>query len=97
MTTFCPPPAVTICDPIQPGQLEAVCRCGPTIICQAPNYPVCNAQACACAAPTCTVAVSYQVNAPSTARIVSGPEGYCDAAGLELAIAILVTKLLGAP
>jgi hypothetical protein len=45
---------------------------------------------------TCRLVVDYRQSLPSESAIVSLPPG-CDGAALELAIAVLLAKLLGMP
>lgn len=68
-------------------------------ICQPPEVRVCSetvghAQLCLCVAQTnaqCKVEISYPANTPPQATVKLSPG--CDAAGLEFALAVLLSKL----
>jgi hypothetical protein len=87
------------CFPTPEGQ---VCINPPPILCEAPSIRVCSPadpDVCRCEIPTsamlCEVRISYAQNDPAHPT-VAPMAPYCDGAGVELAIALILAKSLGA-
>lgn len=75
----------------------------PPPVCTAPEVVFCYpGGSCVCVLPlpppprACTVTIIYPDVAPSQVQISKSPDG-CDAAGVELAVAVALARLLGAP
>lgn len=74
------------------------------IVCAPPAVEVCEpapSTVCFCATPVpkpplCTVSFVYSKSDPGSVYLAAS-EPHCDQAGMELAIAILLARLLGAP
>jgi hypothetical protein len=69
--------------------------------CILPEVPVCEPGAeCACRIPVsamvCEVRIQYAQGEP-TKPVIGGAAPWCDAAGIELALAVILARLLGAP
>jgi hypothetical protein len=67
--------------------------------CDPPNALICDSNGCACLAPpprACEAHIVYPAGAPDQAQVVTS-SSYCDAAGLEIAIAAALTKFLQRP
>lgn len=95
----CIPPEVQVCS------APDTCFCAvpppPPIVdvfCDPPLVRVCdltNPQSCRCeAASACTLTISYPANDPN-AVVASPVPAYCDGAGLELAVSIILMRMLG--
>lgn len=112
MDPICLPPTQQVCTPyIDPVTSVYVpnCRCqnapsNPVMpACPAGTAPVCTALKCQCealpaqaaAGVICEVRVVFPGGDPSAAQLVTYPG--CAGAGMELAIAVVLAKLLGAP
>lgn len=86
--TYCgPPPRFQVID----GQCVefATPSCAPGFV-NSPTNPF------QCVPQTCTLTISYSTTAPHQAQLATVP-AHCDAAGVELALAVIVARLLGAP
>lgn len=82
---------MTVCQDVNPPKPTSP-SCVPPLIwtCTAPA-------ACACTAPsatTCTLTITYANEDPAIPVMAPLPAG-CDAASAELAIAVILAKLLG--
>lgn len=87
---------------------EIICIDPP--MCFKPAQWVCNPNSvtvsCVCSLPPpiyspppgrlCTASIVYGVNTPANPALVP-MQAHCDAAGLELALAVMLARLLGAP
>ena len=84
----CKPPELLLCFPIQGSSPPATaCECART---GGPSEPPREV------GRLCTVAMVYQANNPASVYI--GPlEHGCDQAGLEIALAVLLAKILTGP
>lgn len=91
-----------ICYPGPTGDLV----CSDPLLCEKPKQWICSpngVQSCRCEqvftqdpGKLCTASIVYGVNTPANPYLVP-MEAHCDAAGLELAVAVMLSRLLGAP
>lgn len=77
------------------GTVSACCKLPETIVCDPAGSTNCR-----CAVPStamaCQVSIVYAQDRPHEPQILPmGP--WCDAAGMELAVAVALARLLGAP
>ena len=71
------------------------CSCvGPQLplVCQAPSTPVCTPAGCAC---SCTVTITIHPQGPQHPDVSTA--GLCGQDSIELALVIVLARLLGAP
>jgi hypothetical protein len=106
MPATCPPGALIRFDPTLPGgficstPIEYFCAPDEVHVCAVPGTPLiyCPCVKMASQAPAqmqCEVRVIYPPNNPAGAQLVTYPG--CEGAGMELAIAVVLARLLGAP
>lgn len=80
----------------------------PPLVCEPPLTKICNAYGgCSCVGivtappntPSCTVSIVYREQLPNQAYIAASTcdSGVVNQASLELAIAVILAKLMGAP
>lgn len=76
-----------------------VCLGPPPILCESPAVQVCDAIRCSCQVPisamACQVSIVYRQGDPTT-PVLMPMAPYCDGAGAELALAIILARVLGA-
>lgn len=98
MATSCSAGQILVPDPANPGQYICITLPRNDPACAPPLVPAVSGNTITCVAPpTCKVFFEYVKTDPT---VVSTPslemQPGCDAAGLELATAVLLAKLLGA-
>lgn len=96
LTPFCPPGATFY----QAAGGESLCIVPPTS-CKPGQVQICtDSFRCTCVAGDqvrlCTASIAYPAGQPAAAWLVP-MEPHCDGAGAELAIAVILARLLGQP
>lgn len=88
---------------LNPATGMIICIDPPGIFCDPPRVRVCSPSAptlcqCQLVAPVqqCTLTITYLEPNPSAPTLVTPAPG-CDGAGAELALAVILARLLGAP